>query len=68
MLFKINFINFSFGCLAKVGFLGAQYSSKGYVQVYLAKTFIYDTPEVIVYRGRVLIAVIVPGTRSAIFW
>ncbi|MCW8310193.1 MULTISPECIES: hypothetical protein [Sphingobacterium] len=32
------------------------YSPKGYVQVYLAKTFIYNTPEVIVYRGQVLIA------------
>jgi hypothetical protein len=31
------------------------YSPKGYVQIYLAKTFIYGTPEVIVYRGQVLI-------------
>jgi len=32
------------------------YSPKGYVQIYLAKTFIYGTPDVIVYRGQVLIA------------
>ncbi|QIH35539.1 hypothetical protein [Sphingobacterium sp. DR205] len=32
------------------------YSPKGFIQIYLAQTFIYGTPEVIVYRGQVLIA------------
>jgi len=32
------------------------FSPKDYVQIYLAKAFIYGTPEVIVYRGQVLIA------------
>lgn len=40
----------------KWGFWERTYSPKGYVQVFLAKTFIYGTPEVIVYRGQLLIA------------
>jgi len=39
----------------------------GYVQIYLAKTFIYGTPEVIVYRGQVLIACYCAGHKVGYF-
>lgn len=63
-----------FMLLAESLIIGAQnrfeersYSPKGFIKIYLTKTFIYGTPEVIVYRGQVLIACYCAGHKVAYF-